>query len=414
MPHTIFWSWQSDISARETRGIIREALVDAIAQVAASVEDAQRPEIDHDTKGVPGTPEIASTILSKIEAATIFVGDVTPITVSESGKHVANPNVMIELGYAKKALTPARMILVWNTAIHDSKPEDLPFDLRHRRGPIHFNLPVGAGKAELRSARIALTEAFVGAIGDILGNLLPVTPEELPWHKHAGNHEGVWIENSHGLPVNRGMSEPAQISIDDEALGFARMLPSEWSPRPDALAVLDHATQHPIPLGRYGGLDWGPATAGFLVYRHSTAVEESGFSTTATRWFRQTGEFWGVDSQFCREDGDHRFYSELYAAERWHTWLKQTSSLLQILGGKHPFNVILGIEGMRATRWARGNYGGSTPQALEDRARYEFRLGASDEIREHVLSALNKVRDAFGIALLTEAGFEELARGFLS
>ena len=48
---------------------------------------------------MPGSPDIVATILAKIEAAAVFVADVTPIAVSPGGKHVANPNVLIELGY---------------------------------------------------------------------------------------------------------------------------------------------------------------------------------------------------------------------------------------------------------------------------------------------------------------------------
>jgi len=46
-------------------------------------------------------PDIVATILEKIDNAAAFVGDVTPISVSENGKQVANPNVLIELGYSR-------------------------------------------------------------------------------------------------------------------------------------------------------------------------------------------------------------------------------------------------------------------------------------------------------------------------
>ncbi|MES2904795.1 MAG: hypothetical protein V4696_11470 [Pseudomonadota bacterium] len=415
MAKTIFWSWQSDISARETRNITRDALVDAIDKLAASLEEAERPEIDHDTRGVPGTPEIATTILSKIDQATIFVADVTPIAISPTGKHLANPNVLIELGYAKKALSTARMILVWNTAIHQSTPEDLPFDLRHRRGPISFNLPIGSDKSTLKKARADLVDALYGALSDILSSLPPEIPDKLAWHEADLEHPAVWAENAKGLPVNHGMDDPADIMVHDDELGFARILPTIWNVRPNALEILEHATQHPIPLGRTGGLNWGPTTRGFLVYRHNDSVSSSGVTTTATRWFRETGELWGVDSQFCRESGDHFMYSELYAAERWLAWLKQNVSLCTILGGSPPFHVVLGIEGLRGVRWARDSYSGSVPQALEENMNYKFELASDDEslIRQHLLRALNRVRDAFGLTHISVADLQTLSSRFL-
>src|SRR5450759_4670552 len=94
----IFWSWQSDYSERTCRHFIRNALVEAIAQVVAesSLEDAERPEIDHDTKGERGMADIAVTILKKIASAAVFVADLTPIARSPKDKWLPNPNVMIE------------------------------------------------------------------------------------------------------------------------------------------------------------------------------------------------------------------------------------------------------------------------------------------------------------------------------
>ncbi|QNN64810.1 hypothetical protein H9L12_11275 [Sphingomonas rhizophila] len=148
MARTIFFSWQSDRPANVTRTVIKDAIVRAIEDLNADVLEAERPsdervEIDHDTKGLPGTPDIASAILEKIEAAAIFLADVTPIGLSDeySGKrrkHLPNPNVLIELGFAKKALTTGCIVQVWNTFFTGCSPDDLPFDMRGKRGPSHF------------------------------------------------------------------------------------------------------------------------------------------------------------------------------------------------------------------------------------------------------------------------------------
>ncbi|MBA4091666.1 MAG: hypothetical protein C0494_13900 [Sphingobium sp.] len=78
--------------------------------------------------------------------------------MSGNGKHIANPNVLIELGYAKHALGTSRIVMVWNTALTNAKPEDLPFDMRHRRAPIPYALAAGANAADLQKTRARLCE----------------------------------------------------------------------------------------------------------------------------------------------------------------------------------------------------------------------------------------------------------------
>lgn len=416
MPRTVFWSWQSDTSARETRDLMRDALRSALEEISASFEEAERPELDHDTKGVPGTPEIVTTILSKIEQAVVFVADITPVSKSESGKQIANPNVLIELGYAKKALGASRIILIWNTAVWESKPEDLPFDLRHRRGPISFHLPIGAERELLRRTRERLSEQLADALKNIFSSL-PVEPvPALLWQPAEEGEPAVWKGNSAGLPVNHEMRDRGEISVEAGPAGYARLVPSRWNIAENALRILEHSTQHPIPLGRYNGLNWGPTTGGFLVYRTNNSTQQAGVTTTATRWFRETGELWGIDADFLASDDELLYYSEPYAAERWFAWLKQSAMVCRITGGKFPVRARLGIDGLRGARWARTSLHFNVPQALEDNVSYEFGLPAEDDalIWKELYHALNKVRDAFGLVSLSETAFETLAKQGLS
>ncbi|WP_444544716.1 hypothetical protein, partial [Shewanella glacialipiscicola] len=58
----IFYSWQSDIENKFNRNFIKDCLERAIKQLNQDlkIEDALR--LDHDTKDVQGSPDIASTI----------------------------------------------------------------------------------------------------------------------------------------------------------------------------------------------------------------------------------------------------------------------------------------------------------------------------------------------------------------
>jgi len=69
--------------------------------------------------------------------STGFVADVSFIAErGENNKKLCNPNVLIELGYAISKLGSDRLICVMNTAY--GMPDDLPFDLKHKRHPVQY------------------------------------------------------------------------------------------------------------------------------------------------------------------------------------------------------------------------------------------------------------------------------------
>jgi hypothetical protein len=131
MKKTVFYSWQSDLPNTSNRGFIEKVLNKAVKEIASDESIGIEPVIDRDTAGVGGSPEISGTIFDKIAKADIFVADVSIINKDEKGRKVPNPNVLIELGYAFKALGHNNVILVMNTGFGGL--ELLPFDLRTRR-----------------------------------------------------------------------------------------------------------------------------------------------------------------------------------------------------------------------------------------------------------------------------------------
>lgn len=133
----IFYSWQSDLPNATNRGFIGTALERAAKAIRDDGSIEVQPVVDRDTAGVGGSPDISATIFSKIDAAAVFVGDVS-IIGSTGTRPTPNPNVLIELGYAKKALGPERVVMVMNTAF--GAPEELPFDLRPRR-VVTYHMP---------------------------------------------------------------------------------------------------------------------------------------------------------------------------------------------------------------------------------------------------------------------------------
>jgi hypothetical protein len=157
MAENVFYSWQSDLPNRCNRGFIQRALELAIADVERDADLEAAPRLDQDTAGVPGSPDISEVIFGKIDRASIFVADVTLLPNSD-GRPAPNPNVLVELGYALKALGSHRVIMVVNS--HFGAIEGLPFDLRRKR-VLSYSLDPGAAATKER-------EAFRSKLGSAL------------------------------------------------------------------------------------------------------------------------------------------------------------------------------------------------------------------------------------------------------
>jgi hypothetical protein len=407
LAQTVFWSWQSDQPSRETRSLIRDALIAALDRIAVDLEEADRPEIDHDTKDMPGSPDIVASILAKIEAAAVFIADVTPIAVTDGGKHVANPNVLIELGYAKRALGTERVITVWNTALTDAKPEDLPFDMRHRRGPVAFHLPIGAPTAELRKVRTDVSSELERRIRASLQAAGQVAIERNDWKDSEPDIPGIWKDGGTPLPVNLGYGEGTKIRPEGAPFGFARLLPTVWVCAENWAEIMDSPTGHPLPLGRCSGMDYGPTTGGFLIFRSSETVRESGVTPTATRWFKDTGELWGVASSFFNSGSAKPVFATQYAIQRWSGWIAGNARVAMALGGKGPWRLRLGAEGLSETSWPNrfGSDGGAF--ALEGRVEREIKLAEinDDTVAAAVREVFNAMAEAYGLPPLTVEQF---------
>ncbi len=166
----IFWSWQSNTPGSIGRHFVRDALDQAIQQIKEipTIEEAVRESIhlDHDRKGVAGSPDLAATIYKKISGSAVFVADVTPVGKSENERPLLNSNVAIELGYALACLGDSKLLMVLNE--YFGQREDLPFDLRHKAGPITFNLAAGADLRDRKETLLKLSSTFRRAITECL------------------------------------------------------------------------------------------------------------------------------------------------------------------------------------------------------------------------------------------------------
>jgi len=195
MQNTVFYSWQRDLPNKTNRGFIQDALEKAAKTLREDDSVDIGPVIDRDTLGVPGSPDISSTIFDKIDRADAVVFDVSIINAGaiEAINHIKaqkiigesewdriklrptpNANVLIELGYAIKSKGPDRIIMVCNTAFGDL--ESLPFDFRGRRVVPYYMLEETEERAtEKRRLHGVLTEG----LRTILEGLDRILPGEL-------------------------------------------------------------------------------------------------------------------------------------------------------------------------------------------------------------------------------------------
>ena len=175
MTFVIFYSWQSDLPNRTNRGLIGDALENAATALQRDETVSVEPVVDRDTAGTPGAPDIALTIFGKIDRCQLFVGDVSLVNPNADDRRTPNPNVLVELGYALKALGPERVVLVMNTAF--GGPELLPFDLRMRRVRAYNSPPEAVERA---AERRRLERALDVAIRSVIEHHVQVAPPTAP------------------------------------------------------------------------------------------------------------------------------------------------------------------------------------------------------------------------------------------
>jgi hypothetical protein len=186
-------SWQVDRLPLTGRNLIERALGDAIAAIKADAEiDPARREltIDRDTSGVPGSPPLVETIFAKVDAATAFLSDMTYVATRADGRLMPNPNVLLEHGWALRALTWRRVISVMNIAHGSPEAHPLPFDLQHFRRPILYDCPDDADEAARRAARDGLAVAIRDALRAILSDKVVIAgPVAAPAEPHPHDVE---------------------------------------------------------------------------------------------------------------------------------------------------------------------------------------------------------------------------------
>jgi hypothetical protein len=318
----VFWSWQADTPGKTGRHFVRTALADAV-QVLKQPADVEEPSeretrealhLDHDRQGVPGSPDLARTIFGKIDQATVFVADVTLVArIGDEGgvahKKLINSNVAMEYGYAVRALGDESILMVQN--VHYGEREELPFDLRHKAGPIQYRLAPAATKQEIAAQRAKLRSEFVERLRPYLS--IVQAPGE-PARKFAetpctANVASFWSPSD--VLAGVGSDTPASFGHHDEHIDtieyrfneprafYLRLLPmvplEEELKLTTLLDVVQRRRVQVLTRTAHGGGMPGHNRFGAISYEpQGTSPVPTGF----TQLFRN-GEIWGVSGEFA-------------------------------------------------------------------------------------------------------------------
>jgi len=370
----IFWSWQADTPGKTGRHFVRVALAEAVAALKQP-EDIEEPaagaarealHLDHDRQGVAGSPDLAATIFRKIDAAAVFIADVTLVgstdavtpegPVAESLKRLINSNVAIEYGYAQRGLGDEAILMVQNTYYGDR--EGLPFDLKHKAGPIQYSLAPDASRKEIEAQRAKLRTVLIEAVKPYLSR--GATPavnapfKEVPsttTSAFSGNGARCWPISEQPAPPPCGIPSEAEDAIDyrfDEPRAFhLRLLPK--SPLAEAFSItslMQIVERRQLRVLSRTGIGGWPGRNGY----GAIAFEPHGTATTPvafTQLFRN-GEIWGVTGELAV-----RYYEKLVVPMvnvsnvYRQTLASYIATAQDALGVPPPYDVEMGAVGLR-------------------------------------------------------------------
>jgi len=407
MADTLFFSWQSDTPPIVGRNFIERALERAIGQLAADleVEEPERDpplEIDRDTKGVPGSPRIVDTIFQKIDAAAVFLADVTLSGRRLGGQPAPNPNVLIEYGWALKSLTDRRVLTIMNTAYGRPEGEALPFDMRHMRHPIQYHLEADADETARRAARDGLVKTLSTALRDVLAIARPVPQPKRFEPRASGTSPGRY--RALGAPLGQAdglMTKAAPIHAPLGPVAWMRLMPTLdpgrlWSIHDLKTAAFNGEPFTPYGLGQVAvGLGWLRDEDGVGI---RIVGGDIGDTAPWSAFVFRTGEVWGLDTYLVGAIEfiplDERLLTEGFTSY-WR--------LLQRLGVVAPYRWIVGYEGVKGRSLWQPGLRVINSTVHTDTLVVEGELTDEPSIGQAVAKVVDTVRDACGMPPLARA-----------
>jgi hypothetical protein len=394
MVQRFFYAWQSERPRSVCRHFIRRAL-EAIAPVLNQTGVDERVEIDSDTQGVPGVPEILNIVLRKIDEDDVFVADLTMCSETsepEKSRMSPNANVMFEYGYALKAKGRDRIICVMNAFYGGNDPVDLPFDLRHARAPIRYSLAPDASSAEKQKVLDKLSTELLTAATLIIDNL-PSTKADLP---HINFQKPHFAEGQELTPEG-DFTFQSESTFFDDCTGYVYL-----RAHPLKLINLSVAQIKALEIGAAGLTISTGSSSGSLGSnkwgRISYALRKDGdkrLSRDYVQYFR-TGDIEIVNGSYLtvvKRNGGSALHADYLVTQVVNPMLDIARQCFERLGVT-DFIVEVGLLGIEGWRLAVSNFG-TGPMIHIDKVFVQKKVGKDS-------TAL--LGQEFRSALLAEAG----------
>jgi hypothetical protein len=231
----------------------------------------------------------------KIEKSEVVIVDVTLIGETHSGKKLINSNVAYELGYAHGFHGDKVLLFIMNT--YFGSPDNLPFDLKHRRWPVRFELSPDANKETRIEVKTKLVKELSAILKLYVENRKPAKPYE-PIHATA-NAACYWQEGED--LVQRSPSEDNEKSVtlgysNTQPLVYLKLWPDKKLPNLSGKELNDYEISQIEPLlGRTAGYRNRRNKYGCITY----GGENAGELIASTQVFKNR-EIWGIDAFILR------------------------------------------------------------------------------------------------------------------
>jgi hypothetical protein len=383
MPFTVFFSWQADRPNPGGQTLIERAINEAIKNIRGDlrVERAIRDlEIDRDTQGVSGSPPIVETIFQKIDKAAIFVPDLTFVGTRHDGRPTPNPNVLIEYGWALRALGYRRIVPVMNIAFGQPTAEAMPFNMRHLRNPITYESPDGLDENAQQQVKEHLTAELERELRAVFQSqeflsTLPKPPEPKMFVARASmDGLGRFKPRQEAVGIaSRGFEGVREIRLSEHPAIWFRMMPVRDPERTWSIEDLDRTIKANIlhPLTRswssYGFMR-GPDGAGLYA-----ALDQNREIAGAIVYAFTTGELWSIDTYWLHLLGSDKRNEVPQLDNELRQTLLEYGEFLKKLSVTPPYRWVTGMESLKGRNLfvpSRSGYGpvGQGPQgrALKD------------------------------------------------
>ena len=355
MANTVFYSWQKDTPENIGFDFIEEALKAALNELHTDItldKAARELELDRDTKNIPGQPPIADTIFRKIDSAAVFVPDLTFVGERLDKKRCTpNPNVLIEYGYAVKALTHERIVPVMNTHYGEPSDANMPFDMKHLRHPIQYHIRSDASPDELRHVLAELTVNLKNSIAAVLKKW-PAPPSARLFTPHAvGASLGRFRPAGNPIgenydPFLLGANNGNAVSLAEGPVVWLRVYPAYDPARTWLVTELYNKVKERIDLL---GNTWFSGDMGYVRSRDGFGIYAINRNdqnvTNRTTLIFTNGEIWTTAADVIGHVSHHGHTVIPDMTREFAQCLKNYSEFLISLGVSPPFRWQAGMEG---------------------------------------------------------------------